>query len=330
MTQVFIRIFCLFIPSKKGRHSLRKKFPQWVLFVKSFFIFSEEGKKVVLNGGSIVQFRRMKKRLLKEQERAFPNYLSVCAIAKNEAPYFKEWIEFHKLVGVEKFYIYDNESTDNIQEILEPYIHSGEVVYTYFPGKMRQIAAYNDALQKYKNETKWMAFIDLDEFILPLETETIPQFLKMYELQPALAVYWLVYGDNGHSTKTDGLIFERFKAHSEREFRANYHVKCLVNPREVVEMNIHGAVYQGGFALDENGEVVSDALGKRPSHSRIKINHYFGKSFEEFLRKRERGRAASLGKRDLDIFEEHNRNEIKGDTSADKYIPLLKEKLNIQ
>lgn len=41
------------------------------------------------------------------------HYLGVCAIAKNEGPYFKEWIDWHLSKGVDRFYIYDNESTDN-------------------------------------------------------------------------------------------------------------------------------------------------------------------------------------------------------------------------
>ena len=49
-------------------------------------------------------------------------YLSITAVLQNEAPYIKEWIEYHRLVGVERFYIYDNESTDNVKEILKPYI----------------------------------------------------------------------------------------------------------------------------------------------------------------------------------------------------------------
>ena len=46
------------------------------------------------------------------------HYLAVCAIAKNEGAYFAEWIEWHLSQGVEKFYIYDNESTDNTREVL--------------------------------------------------------------------------------------------------------------------------------------------------------------------------------------------------------------------
>ena len=45
------------------------------------------------------------------------HYLAVCAIAKNEGPYFKEWLDWHHAQGVEKFYIYDNESTDGTNYI---------------------------------------------------------------------------------------------------------------------------------------------------------------------------------------------------------------------
>ena len=60
-------------------------------------------------------------------------YLSITAVLQNEAPYIKEWIEYHRLVGVERFYIYDNESTDNVKEILKPYIDLGIVCYHYVP-----------------------------------------------------------------------------------------------------------------------------------------------------------------------------------------------------
>lgn len=59
-------------------------------------------------------------------------YLAICAISKDEGPYLKEWVEWHLKQGVEKFYIYDNESTDCTKEILAPYIDNGIVEYTFF------------------------------------------------------------------------------------------------------------------------------------------------------------------------------------------------------
>ncbi len=43
----------------------------------------------------------------------FKHEFAIAAIVKNEGRYLREWIEFHRLVGCTKFYIYDNNSTDN-------------------------------------------------------------------------------------------------------------------------------------------------------------------------------------------------------------------------
>lgn len=43
---------------------------------------------------------------------------SICAIVRNEARYILEWIAYHKAVGIDHFYIYDNQSTDETTDIL--------------------------------------------------------------------------------------------------------------------------------------------------------------------------------------------------------------------
>ena len=45
--------------------------------------------------------------------------LSVCAIIKNEDKYLIEWLIYYKMIGVTKFYIYDNNSSDNSKNILK-------------------------------------------------------------------------------------------------------------------------------------------------------------------------------------------------------------------
>ncbi|MBQ6975183.1 MAG: glycosyltransferase family 2 protein [Selenomonadaceae bacterium] len=42
--------------------------------------------------------------------------LVVVTIVRDEAPYIKEWIDYHLLAGVNHFLIYDNESSDNLKE----------------------------------------------------------------------------------------------------------------------------------------------------------------------------------------------------------------------
>lgn len=75
--------------------------------------------------------------------------VSIGAIFKNEALYLKEWIEFHRIVGVEHFYLYNNNSDDNYREVLEPYIKRNIVTLVDWPKNQAQIEAYKDCIHKY-------------------------------------------------------------------------------------------------------------------------------------------------------------------------------------
>ncbi|MBS0605297.1 MAG: glycosyltransferase family 92 protein [Verrucomicrobia bacterium] len=122
--------------------------------------------------------------------------LSICAIFKNEASYLREWIEYHRLIGVNHFYLYDNGSRDRSADVLMPYIREGLVTLVYWPDRVvndqdtntadwalsTQLPAYENAA-KYRalNETEWLAFIDVDEYLVPVHTNTIVEVLDRYE-----------------------------------------------------------------------------------------------------------------------------------------------------
>lgn len=152
MERFLIHLICAFIPFKEHRKAVRDKIVTNLTRFKCRMLgWSEKDAERILGARrevSLIKYALMRRRLKKEKNRKFPQYLSLCAIVKNEAPYLPEWIEFYKLVGVEKFYIYDNESSDNTKEVLKPYIDAGDVVYTYQPGQAQQVVAYNDAVKK--------------------------------------------------------------------------------------------------------------------------------------------------------------------------------------
>lgn len=301
MLKFFSKLVCALIPNSELRVKVRNRIPVW--YVEHF-------------SGSV------KKRLKKEKDKKFKHYLSIVAIAKNEAPYMAEWIEFHKLVGVDQIYLYDNDSDDNLMEVLKPYIENGDVTYIPFPGSAKQIPAYEDAVKRFKDETKWMAIVDLDEFIVPLEKDSIPEFLKDFEDQAGVVAYWLMYGDNGHKTYEPGLVIERFTAHAEDAYPS---VKSIVNPREVKKANVHYCEFKCGLPVNENKEYYQKGeMGT--SVKKIRINHYFGKSFEEFKQKRARGQADRLDIRSINDFENANKNDVQ-DNTLDKYVPLIKAEL---
>lgn len=131
--------------------------------------------------------------------------ISACMIFRDEAPYLKEWIEFHRLVGIEHFYLYNNLSQDNYKEVLRPYIKAGVVELIEWNREscnvsdwdVIQIAAYNHGFNRAKNETKWLAIIDSDEFLFPTHENNLSEFLKHYEKRKrfgGLLVNWVTFG----------------------------------------------------------------------------------------------------------------------------------------
>src|ERR1700744_6355843 len=97
-------------------------------------------------------------------------YLSICCIIKDENVYLKEWIDYHRLIGVEHFFIYDNGSkkpiADTIRELGFDVIATVNTIH----GKAKQVKAYGDCIKRYGKASRWIAFIDVDEFIVPKTT----------------------------------------------------------------------------------------------------------------------------------------------------------------
>ena len=256
---------------------------------------------------------RLKKEIRKNRS-PHRHYLAVCAIAKNEGPYLREWIEWHRKMGVEKFYFYDNESTDLTRKVLDPYIKAGLVEYTFFPGRKKQLAAYDDCMERHRYDVRWLAFIDIDEFIVPLKDKNIPEFLKRFESFPAVEINWLVFGSNGLREKSDEPVMKRFRRHSQGNHILNRHVKSIVNPRRVFNMiGCHESARINGQSADSNGNPVKVSFRDRdPVQDVIRVNHYAIKSREEFVEKQNRGRASGRQRPVPDAyFDEYDLNDIE-------------------
>ncbi|MBQ3101415.1 glycosyltransferase family 92 protein [bacterium] len=279
----------------------------------------------------------MPKNIFKKDNSARPCVnLSIVAIYKNE-PDIIEWIEYHKLIGVQRFYLYDNESTDNSYELLAPYIQDGTVVYHFAQGKCQQMPVYRDAIFSYKNETNWLAIIDLDEYIVPVECENLSSFLEEYKDFPALGVNWVMFDSNGYEKRPNKLVIEAYtRVQSVLDNPVNRHIKSIVNPKKVrFVTNPHYCFYKNHeLAVDENRNPIGsypyigdkNAFTKNISVNKIRINHYHTKSLEDYNRKRELGFADTLRVRPQNNSC-LNYSNFREDFVIQKFLPKLKQKM---
>lgn len=214
--------------------------------------------------------------------------LSVCAVFQNESLYLKEWIEFHKIVGVQHFYLYNNLSTDNYLEILSPYIESGEVELIDWPVETHserdyldnlQLPVYNQGLSIAKETSRWIAFIDLDEFLFPVKHENLIEMLKEYEAYAGIAVNWQNYGTSGlDALPENGLIIENLIYKASADYSRNMIVKMIVQPLYVKAINNpHFFDYhEGYFAVNSSKEPLVPGVMMHPVIiETVRINHYW-------------------------------------------------------
>ena len=258
--------------------------------------------------------------------------LAVVSIMKNEAPYVKEWLDYHILAGVEHFYIYDNESPDNLKEVLQPYIDAGVVTYIFYPGKARQYEAYNESIQNFRFFCRYIAFIDADEFIFPQNNksivEVVDEILADKPTAGGLAVNIYYFGSNNLETADYSKgVMERFTRRAPVDWLpvmtasgaigGTAHVSTITNPRRVnFFFNPHFAIYFESYhAVNEEGKTVPSFSNNPPTVNKIVMNHYCIKSKEEYLKKISRGTADAYHNiYNLKKFEEDDHNEVFDDS----------------
>ena len=255
------------------------------------------------------------------------DYLSICAIVKDENAYLPEWIEYHKLVGVERFYIYDNGSRVPLAQTLARDVAEGRAVVIPFPGRARQCEAYMNCALHAGMKTTWLAFIDVDEFICPKETDDLRILFRTFEGFGGVGLNWQMFGPSGLKERPPGLQIEHFTMKGPVQFEWNTHIKTVAKPPLMTGYpNCHFASYRPGtLCVNEKGMPFSGAFS-RPVHvDRVQLNHYTTRSLGEFQDKIKRMCADGTGK-DMTFFHkvEKECSSIR-DESILRFVPRLRE-----
>lgn len=278
----------------------------------------------------------------REQHLEADAYLAVCACLGFDAPYLLEWIEFHRLVGVQRFFLYNNGDRDTQREMLAPYVEEGLVVLHDWPVFPPMMAAHRHCLEHHRDEARWIAFLDTDEFLFSPTARPLPELLAGYERFPGVGVNWAMFGPGGHRTKPPGLVIESYTQQLDlspntkpnrplqvQPFRR--WVKSIVDPHRVVRgVTVHTFVFDSQALVDENEYPIRGGVTKSISYSRLRINHYRTKSVEEFLKKLET-RSPDLGdarrQPDMELLLEQERTNSRPDTTILHYVPALRDAL---
>lgn len=237
--------------------------------------------------------------------------ITITAIVKDEARFLPEWIEYHRMVGVEHFFIFNNNSSDDIEFVLRRYINYGLVTlvsWTFHPG---QVYAYSYAIKVFGHLTEWMALIDIDEFISMPSGELLTQFMDTLSAADQILVPWAMFGSSGHESVPPGLVTENYV---HRAIKPSHMVKSIVRPEAVTQAEVHQSRTRKGLTVNEKMEQIPEVWRQQNStFDRIRINHYYVKSREDWKAKIRRGDAAN-NVRTMDDFAKNDFSEIVDNT----------------
>ena len=129
--------------------------------------------------------------------------LTVGAVFQNEARFLREWVEYHLLLGVQHFILFNDRSTDNFRQVLQPYLDMGVLELYDAPCPLysdgTQWTAFQQRIvstlfQMTRGVSRWVASIDIDEFLVPMHTDNIVEFLAPYEGYAEVYIRWELFG----------------------------------------------------------------------------------------------------------------------------------------
>lgn len=104
--------------------------------------------------------------------------VAFCVLAKDEKDLY-EWIDYHRQLGVSKFYVMDEYSDPPLKFLISEFIDSGLVEYKRisffwsnflhylgYHSKNHLRSAFDECLHLHGHKHQWLGFLDADEFVI--------------------------------------------------------------------------------------------------------------------------------------------------------------------
>lgn len=244
------------------------------------------------------------------------NKVACVVLAKDEEPYIEEWLKYHTDLGIDKFFIINNNDLASGEKYKQDLEFQNELSKKY-PAQFFQLCG-QDALSiagkqrgvlshfyfnviKPTNEFDWVTFIDIDEFLY-FGGKTIKEFLSQQKFSDTDIIHlnWRCYGDNGRIFASSEPVQDRFTVQAPLDCIYNsveaakgvtedMFLKSIfrVSDKRTVITNPHTIFIENSVCRTADGQL-SDCryAAERPKNIDCYVKHYITKSLEEYILRR--------------------------------------------
>ena len=270
-------------------------------------------------------------------EKNYKYFFCYVSLGKLENKYTKEMIEHYIKLGVNKFFLGDNneKNTETFTNILQKYIKDRFVEIIDLIGiKKDQTEFFGESYEKHKAECKWISFFDFDEFLdfnIKNKESAIQDYLSKPKFDKCNVILnnWIIANDNNLVRYDNRSLKERFSNFLYNS-EDNRFVKSIIrgnlkyNPWKYNKTS-HRPQYRIKVC-DSNGnkaKTFNDVL-LPPRIDNIYIKHFVTKSVEEYVEKIKRGHPSENTPLKLWIT-----NFFKFNKISKEKVQYLEKKLNI-
>lgn len=229
--------------------------------------------------------------------------LAIALVVRNEERHIGEWARFHRLAGVRHVIAYDDASSDGTVAELRRELSADRL--TVIPWGQRlsdrqlrrpihnQVLAYAHAAANFGGAYRWLACIDADEFLVPVQAASVDAALA--HLGPEVvnvSLPWHMFGRCGHQQPPSGGVVANYRLRASDPMQG-VNFKCLVDPCRLQAVRVH-SMDTGRPALtwNDRGEAVPLPQRRQASFyaaEHLQLNHYYTRSSEELEEKIGRG-----------------------------------------
>ena len=257
----------------------------------------------------------------------------LCAIAKCENHYLREWVEWHKSLGFDNICLYDNNDPDGerFEEVIGDYIQPGYVIVKDrrgmkghinwhrekepdWPNGYRSIQAecYNDCYHTVANDYEWMMLLDIDEFLQFEEPiHDIHEFVNdsTYDYYQYVHMSVVLFDDNDLIRSNGDYSLQSRFTHIAEDDGLSHLCKPIIRTRmhQAVINSAHGFIWDGIFQ-DSNNKFIYGCtttghqfvqggfILQEYNFKKAWIKHFMFKTLEEYIdNKQKRGWPDSFG-----------------------------------
>jgi len=195
---------------------------------------------------------------------------------RDGAKFLQEWVVYHAAVGVDRFFIYDNGSQDDMADQVRQLTSAGFEIFTKtWPWPKTLEAALSHGAAVHQDSCEWMAFIDVDEFIFSRhwtrskepDRSMLQSVVSVGQDVGQVHMWCADFGPSGQTTHPKEGVTQGYTCRRKTMERHKSLVR-LNSVDQSLTNSIHHFMLKPGFRDERN--------------TRVRVNHYKYQAWEEF------------------------------------------------